>query len=327
MEPRSSDLLASEAWSGLTGSPLVFVDPNDGAGPGPGVRIAIDRTGTLPKFDPAHFDVLVTVAAKAPKPWVSVAPARLEAQLQEITRNASRAPIATVLLGRLLRVQQDLPYEAALEVESLAYSALLGGREFGRWRETSGQASSGEQAADPVRYDRDGDAVTLTLRSPGNRNAMTATMRDALYEALANVVEDPTRPSLSLRGEGRCFSTGGDLAEFGTARDLAAAHMIRTQRSCARVLHQLGRRATVHLHGACIGSGIEVAAAAARRIGATDTLIQLPELKMGLIPGAGGTVSIGRAIGRHRLMWLCLGAFRIGAGQALDWDLLHGIGP
>lgn len=52
MEPRSSDLLASEAWSGLTGSPLVFVDPNDGAGPGPGVWIAIDRTGTLPKLDP-----------------------------------------------------------------------------------------------------------------------------------------------------------------------------------------------------------------------------------------------------------------------------------
>lgn len=233
--------------------------------------------------------------------------------------------MATAMLARVLRLQEALDFDGALEVESLAYSTLLGGSEFAQWVRKNAQASNGSQAADPVRYDRAGDAVTLTLQSPDNRNAMTAAMRDALFEALANVIEDPSLPAVTLLGEGRCFSTGGDLGEFGTARDLAQAHIIRTQRSCARLLHRLGERATVRLHGACIGSGIEVPAAAARRIGTRDAFFQLPELKMGLIPGAGGTVSIGRAIGRHRLMWLCLGAFRIDARQALHWGLLHEI--
>jgi enoyl-CoA hydratase/carnithine racemase len=126
---------------------------------------------------------------------------------------------------------------------------------------------------------------------------------------------------------GRCFSTGGHLPEFGTAKDLAAAHVIRTQRSCTRVLHRLGARAEVYLQGACIGSGIEVPAAATRRVGTPDLIVQLPELAMGLIPGAGGTASLARAIGRHRLMWLALGGFRIGARQARDWGLVHAIEP
>ena len=138
--------------------------------------------------------------------------------------------------------------------------------------------------------------------------------------------QDPL-PGLTLRAEGRCFSTGGDLAEFGSARDLAAAHVIRTRRSCAQLLHRLEGRAEVRLHGACIGSGIEVPAAAARRVAAPDLVVQLPELRMGLIPGAGGTVTLARAVGRHRLLWCALGAFRIGAAQALDWGLVHAIEP
>jgi enoyl-CoA hydratase/carnithine racemase len=63
----------------------------------------------------------------------------------------------------------------------------------------------------------------------------------------------------------------------------------------------------------------------ARRLATPDLIVQLPELRMGLIPGAGGTVSLARAIGRHRLLWLVLGAFRIGADTALDWGLIHAI--
>lgn len=176
-----------------------------------------------------------------------------------------------------------------------------------------------------VRYDRHDDTVTLTLSSAENRNTMTAAMRDALYEGLANVVEDPSVPQLILRGEGRCFSTGGHLAEFGSAQDLAAAHVIRSLRSCARLLYALEKRSEVRLQGACIGSGIEIAAAAGRRIAAPDSYFQLPELRMGLIPGAGGTVTLPRAIGRHRAAWMALGAFRIGVRQAREWGLVHSV--
>lgn len=328
------DVLGGEAFSLLGERPLLLHDANMPpagvlpAGPPPhAVTVAVDRAGALPPLDPDWFDAFVTTCPDAPVPWVSVAASRLDAQLAAVRATVARAPIASATLARVLRIGARLDFEDALDLESLAYSTLLGGGEFARWLAARGVAGGAGSAAPAVRYERAGDRVTLTLSSPGNRNAMTAAMRDALWEALANVLDDPTRPSLLLCAEGKCFSTGGHLPEFGTARDLALAHAVRCQRSPARLLHRLGARATVMLHGACIGSGIEVPAAAARRIGAPDTLIQLPELAMGLIPGAGGTASLARAIGRHRLMWLVLGGFRLGAPTALAWRLLHEIRP
>ena len=307
-------------------------DPGDGA-----IHLALDRTGALAtgdlarfdlaRFDLARFDLALTVAADPPAPWLGVTSNRLDARLARLAEAVAHAPIAALLLMRVLRIGEGLPFDAALEVESLAYSTLLGSAEFARWRAASPAGALPPEPAEPVRYERDCNTVTLTLASPATRNAMSATMRDALYAALASVVEDPGNPSLILRGEGRCFSTGGELAEFGSARDPAAAHLVRTRRSAARLLHRLGDRAQVRLHGACIGSGIEIAAAAARRVAAPDTIFQLPELRMGLIPGAGGTVTLARAIGRQRTAWLALSGRRIGAVRARDWGLIHDIVP
>jgi enoyl-CoA hydratase/carnithine racemase len=99
------------------------------------------------------------------------------------------------------------------------------------------------------------------------------------------------------------------------------AHYIRSLRSCAMLLMALGERATVHLHGACIGSGIEIAAAAGRRVAHPDAFFQLPEVAMGLIPGAGGTVTINRAIGRHRAAYIALSGRRFSARIGLEWGL------
>lgn len=324
-----SDQLGAEAWSPIDGQPLLLLDaanlPDDL--PGEAILVVVDRSAAPPDLDPRRFDALVTTCQTAPRPWVRVSPDRLDAQLDAIRASVASAPIAATMLARVLRIGERLSFDDALAIESLAYSVLLGGGEFARWRERQSR-DAGRIAVDSVvRYEREGNIVTVTLASPGNHNAMTAGMRDALYEALANVLDDPSEPKLVLQGEGRCFSTGGHLPEFGSARDLAQAHVIRSLRNCARLLHRLGERAEVRLHGACIGSGIEIPAAAARRIGACDTFVQLPELRMGLIPGAGGTVTLARAIGRQRLFWLALGGFRLGAEQARDWGLLQTIGP
>ncbi|MDR3386342.1 MAG: enoyl-CoA hydratase/isomerase family protein [Rudaea sp.] len=321
-----SDLLGADALAPLEGGALLLLDTaavparTNGA-----IRVLVDRTGDLPDVDPDDFDALVTTRSDAPTPWVAVTAARLEGQLDRVRAGAAHAPIAASMLARILRIGADLPFADALELESLAYSTLLGGGEFAAWLRSRASFAAGGQDLPPVRYEREDDIVTLVLASPTNRNAMTAVMRDALFEGLANVVEDPSEPGLIVRGDGACFSVGGDLAEFGTASDLAAAHIIRTMRSPAALLHRLGERAEVQVHGACIGSGIEIAAAASRRIAAPGSFVQLPELAMGLIPGAGGTVSVAGAIGRHRLMWLALGNFRFGAEQALRWGLFHAI--
>jgi hypothetical protein len=291
------------------------------------IVIALDRSGSLPSIGADLCDAMVTVALHAPAPWVSVSPGRLEGQVGEVRRAVARAPVAAGVLVEVLRINERLAFGEALAVESLAYSTLLAGGEFARWLANRKPKPEAASSTPTVRYDRDGGVVSLTLDDSPSRNAMSASMRDALCEALINVWEDPSAARLILRGAGRCFSAGGSLPEFGSARDLALAHAVRQARSPARLLHAFGDRVEAQLRGACIGSGIEIAAAAARRVGARDTFIQLPELRMGLIPGAGGTVTIPRVIGRHRTAWLALGGFRLSARAALDWGLLHAIAP
>ncbi len=150
-------------------------------------------------------------------------------------------------------------------------------------------------------------------------------MRDGLAEALAVAAADPDVVGLELHGEGRAFCAGGDIDEFGSRADPAAAHVVRLQRSVARVLHHLSRlgKATVaYLHGTTFGSGIELAALCDTVIAAEDTVIALPEIGLGLIPGAGGTASLPRRIGRLRTAWLAFSGVQIDAATAQSWGLV-----
>ena len=76
------------------------------------------------------------------------------------------------------------------------------------------------------------------------------------------------------------------------------------------------------MHGACVGSGIELAAFADRVVAALDTEIALPEIGLGLVPGAGGTVSLTLRIGRLRTAWLAFSGSTIDAATALSWGLV-----
>lgn len=322
------DHLDADRLSAPGGQPIWVVDAAAWRRPSVPLQaliIGVDRAGAIPAIVADDFDLLLTSAADSRRPWVTVSARDFYVQVEKLTEAARAHPLAATIAAQVLRLAAKLPIADALTVESLAYSSLLGGGEFARWRKTAKIGDGAPTPSDPVIVERTGDRITLTLNDPVNRNAMTAAMRDALYEALANALDDPSRPEVILRGAGKCFSTGGALPEFGTARDLAEAHAVRTLHSCARALDALGPRATVRLHGACVGSGIEVAAAANRRIATSDAWFQLPEISMGLNPGAGGTATVARAIGRHRTLWMLLSGKRVGATQARDWGLLHAI--
>ncbi|MDM7956661.1 enoyl-CoA hydratase/isomerase family protein [Blastomonas sp.] len=323
------DHIEADEYSALGSIPVMIVDAARFARSPvsiQAVKIGVDAQGDLPLIDQALFDVLLTSVANAPAPWVSIAPSGLWQAANGLAAMVRRSPIASTVLCQTLRITERLGFADAIIAESLAYSALLGGSEFGRWRDTRKRSDAPPTSGAPVIVQRHGDQIGLTLNDAAGRNAMTAEMRDALYAALANVADDPTCPIVTLNAAGRCFSTGGALHEFGTADDLAAAHVVRTLHSCARLIGELGDRVTVFLHGACIGSGIELAAAAGHRIASPDAWFQLPELRMGLIPGAGGTASVSQAIGRHRCAWLALSGKRISVHTALQWGLVHGIG-
>ena len=174
--------------------------------------------------------------------------------------------------------------------------------------------------------ERAGHQLCLTLDRPAVHNAFDARTRDCLVEAFTLAAVDPSIARVELRGEGVHFCAGGDLSEFGTAPDPVVGHLVRTTRSAARAIAECADRTSAFLHGACIGAGIELPAFAARVVAAPDTTISLPEVGMGLVPGAGGTASLPRRIGRQRTAWLALSGARIGAETALDWGLVDEIG-
>ena len=95
-----------------------------------------------------------------------------------------------------------------------------------------------------------------------------------------------------LSGTGPSFSSGGELSEFGTFPDPVTAHLVRLTRSAARLLARIGARVDAHVHGACLGAGVELAAFAGRVVASRDAVFGLPELSFGLVPGAGGTASL-----------------------------------
>jgi enoyl-CoA hydratase/carnithine racemase len=242
--------------------------------------------------------------------------------------NIRQSPIAAAVLVQLLRLNARLPLADALVAESLAYSTLQAGPEFKKWLDANRAASPAvhSDSGDAVLMSREDDnTLMLELNRASNRNGMTVEMRDALIEALQLVLADDSITRVQLSGRGKCFSTGGDLTEFGSAPDPATAHIVRSLALPGRLLAQCAERVSVKVHGACIGSGIEFPAFAGRILAAEDACFQLPELKFGLIPGAGGTVSIARRIGRQRAAWLMLSGKRIDARKALNWGLVDEI--
>ncbi|MFF5992007.1 enoyl-CoA hydratase/isomerase family protein [Prauserella flavalba] len=238
---------------------------------------------------------------------------------------ATACPRATLTLAQVLRAGEPLDVRAALDVESFAYSTLLGGTEFARWLTARGARPLPPPAAEPVLLARDDGLLRITLNRPERRNAYGRELRDALTGALRLATVDDTITRVVLDGAGPSFCAGGDLGEFGTTPDLATAHLVRTRAGAGPLLHALARRVEVRVHGSCVGAGIELPAFAGRVVAAPGTTFRLPEVSMGLIPGAGGTVSIPRRIGRWRTLFAALSGRAIDADTALEWGLVDAV--
>ena len=289
------------------------------------IRVGVNAHGGGMGDAPDGFDILLTIGSDAPRPWVSVAPAELDGVTAELAAAAARTPVAAAVMAQVLRLSLQLPFNDALIVESLAYSMLLAGAEFRAWRAATPVRTRPPSEGPRVRLAREGGVLVVAFARSEARNAVDAAMRDELVDALAFAAVDPEQAPVLLTGEGPSFSAGGDLDEFGKATDPAAAHAIRVAQSPTRLLRELGERAIARVHGACIGAGIEIPAAAARVTASPDAWFRLPEVAMGLIPGAGGTASIPRRIGRERTCFMALSGRAIDVSTALAWGLVDAV--
>ena len=192
---------------------------------------------------------------------------------------------------------------------------------------TANQPAVLEDDNPAVLIDHSDNTLRLTLNRPNRRNAFSAEMRDRLVEALRAANPAPPAGGIVLTGAGEAFCSGGDLNEFGTTPDPATAHIVRSLRSAAWEMHQLRDHISVNLHGACVGAGIELPAFTNNITSTPDAFFWLPEVRYGLVPGAGGTASLPRRIGRHRTASLALTNRRLHPPTALKWGLIDTITP
>jgi len=251
--------------------------------------------------------------------------------LDVIRDMGARCPQALVSTALLLRGVGNRTLAESLVAESTTYSLLQGGAEFRDWRNSrSPKPVIVPSASDPaVIVEREDDRLVIELNRPDRRNAYSRLMRDQLAEALDIAIIDDSITRVVVRGRGTNFSSGGDLDEFGSFTTPVDSHLSRLTSSVAWQLAtlrgRLGTNLACEVHGANFGAGVELSAFCGHVVAHPESTFCLPEVTLGLTPGAGGTASIPARIGRQRAALMAFTAMSVDALTALEWGLIDEI--
>ena len=138
---------------------------------------------------------------------------------------------------------------------------------------------------------RDGVAV-ITLNNPPVNGLGLAT-RQAAVAGVERAEADPAVKAIVITGAGKAFSGGADIREFGSPKALAEPNLL----SLISVVENCSKPVVAAIHSVCMGGGLELALGCHYRLAASGTKVALPEVKLGLLPGAGGTQRLPRALG------------------------------
>jgi len=245
--------------------------------------------------------------------------------LPQISKNIIEHPVTSMVLIQLLRATEKLSMQNSLIVESFAFSTVQKGMEFKNWLLKKNEVDLPVSKSPDLLINLENNILSIILNRADTKNAITCKMRDELNEILEMAIIDTNISRISLSANGRIFSTGGAVQEFGIVTDPASAHWIRSISLPAKKLIQLQDKLCVNINGGAVGAAIEMAAFSKKIVASQNSWFQLPELKYGLIPGAGGTVSIPRRIGRQKTAYMAITAKKVSAKKALEWGLIDAV--
>lgn len=167
--------------------------------------------------------------------------------------------------------------------------------------------------------------VLVRIDRPEKRNALDIQTVCNLFETLERLDHDPSVRCIVLTGTDDYFAAGVDLAEMADASVVdiyLAAESVRWER-----LRQIRTPLIAAVAGFCLGGGCELAMACDIIIAAKNAVFAFPETKLGIIPGAGGTQRLTRAVGKARAMEIILTARPFKAGEAEQWGLVSRLVP
>jgi 3-hydroxyacyl-CoA dehydrogenase len=148
-----------------------------------------------------------------------------------------------------------------------------------------------------VDFEVSGAVAVLRLENPPV-NSLGLEMRRQIVEALARAESDPAVEAVVLMGSGKGFSGGADIREFGTPKSYAEPHLL----TVIRAVEECTKPVIAAIDGVCMGGGLELALACHFRVAAASARLALPEVKLGLLPGAGGTQRLPRVAGVERAL-------------------------
>jgi enoyl-CoA hydratase/carnithine racemase len=179
-----------------------------------------------------------------------------------------------------------------------------------------------------VTYEKDRGIAYVTLNRPQALNAFSIQMRDDLYEILSAINADDEVRVAILKGAGdKGFCAGADLKEFLTAPSVVKARRIRAVRDLWRLFLSIRQPMIAALHGYVLGSGMEMAMFCDLRLAASDVIFGLPEVGLGILPGAGGTQTLPRMLGLSGALDMLLTGRRLGGQEALEMGLVNRVVP
>jgi 2-oxoglutaroyl-CoA hydrolase len=172
---------------------------------------------------------------------------------------------------------------------------------------------------DGLRLERDGDVATITLDVPEKLNRVSMPARDQLAQTFAELGSDASVRAIVLTGAGeKAFTAGGDIAGFLESEPEELSRLawnVAAPERCPKPV-------IAKLRGFAFGVGLELALACDFRIAADDVELGLPEVKIGMIPGSGGTQRLARMVGLGRAKDLVMRGRRVGADEGLAIGLL-----
>ena len=167
----------------------------------------------------------------------------------------------------------------------------------------------------------------LTLNRPEVRNAFNQEMIDELRDALRLIDRDEEIKVLIITGAGKAFQAGADIAELSV---MAPMDILRWNEGIVRInagLEKLRQPVIAAINGPAMGGGMELAISCTLRVIAESAKMALPEVKLGIIPGTGGTQRLPRLIGKGRAAELLLTGAAINARDAYDMGLVNKVAP
>jgi 3-hydroxyacyl-CoA dehydrogenase len=174
-----------------------------------------------------------------------------------------------------------------------------------------------EAMTESVHYETRGAVAVISLDNPPV-NALSGAVRKGIVDGLEQGVRDPEIGVLVLIGRGRCFSGGADIREFGKPAMTQAPHL----REVIRTIEDCPKPVVAAIHGTAVGGGLELALGCHYRVGDGSARLGLPEVKLGLLPGAGGTQRLPRLIGVAPALKAILSGEYLPADEAARLGLL-----